>query len=78
MNCEVLNKLQALLITFANERGISLHAEFGTVENFKTFVVAFAIKSLVDAGLEIAKAYDFILGNGEYDKLVEATWNAAQ
>jgi len=46
---QLLNEVQKLLINFANENNISLHAEFGTVEKFKQFVIAFTIKPLKNA-----------------------------
>lgn len=77
MNTELLNKLQTLLINFANERGINLQAEFGTVEAFKRFVIGLAFKVLVDAGISTQAAFDFIFGNGEYDRLATNVWEAA-
>lgn len=77
MNTELLNKLQSLLINFANERGISLQAEFGTAEAFKRFVIGLAFKVLVDAGINTQAAFDFIFGNGEYDRLAAEVWEAA-
>ena len=77
MNTELLNKLQSPLINFANERGINLQAEFGTVEAFKRFVIALAFKVLVDAGIGTQAAFDFVFGNGEYDRLATNVWEAA-
>lgn len=74
MNTNVLNKLQQIIIDSANAKGISLQAEFGSVEKFKQFVISLAIKSLVDAGVELKDAFDFILGAGEYDALAERVW----
>lgn len=77
MNTELLNKLQSLIIDFANERGINLQAEFGTVEAFKRFVIGLAFKILVDAGIGTQAAFDFIFGSGEYDRLAASVWEAA-
>lgn len=75
---ELLNKVQRKIIDFANSEGISLQGEFGSVDNFKKFVVAFTIKSLVDAGTEIDKAYDMVFGSGAYNTLAETVWEASQ
>jgi hypothetical protein len=72
----LLNEVQKLLIAFANEEGISLHAEFKTVEAFKQFVIAFTIRSLMEIGLEINKAYDVVMGDGSYEKLANDVWAA--
>jgi hypothetical protein len=75
---QLLNEVQKLLINFANENNISLHAEFGTVEKFKQFVIAFTIKSLTDIGVEIAKAYDIVMGDGAYNRLADEVWTKCQ
>jgi hypothetical protein len=76
-NFEILNKVQSFLIDFANSNGINLHAEFKSVEEFKMFVVAITIKTLVEAGVEMQKAFDATLGDGEYDKLANKVWEMA-
>ena len=75
LNTDILNQVQSKLVEFANNQGISLQAEFGTVDEFKRFVIAFTFKAITDLGIEPAKAYDLIFGNGEYAALVERTWN---
>ena len=75
---ELLNEVQKLLIDFANKNNISLHAEFGTVEKFKRFVIAFTIKSLTEIGVEIAKAYDIVMGDGAYNRLADEVWAKCQ
>lgn len=72
---ELLNKVQALLVEFANREGINLQAEFGTVEKFKTFVISLTIKKLTDMGVEVKDAYDMVLGEGQYDQLISTVWN---
>lgn len=76
-NFEMLNKVQNFLIEFANKNGINLHTQFKSVEEFKMFVVAITIKTLVDAGVEMQKAFDATLGSGEYDKLANKVWEMA-
>lgn len=73
-----LNQVQKLLIGFANEKGIDLRKEFGTVEAFKKFVIAISLKALLDAGLSMQVAWDAVMGEGEYDKLIADVWAAAQ
>lgn len=73
---ELLNEVQKLLIDFANKNNISLHAEFGTVEKFKQFVIAFTIKSLTDNGVEVAKAYDIVMGDGSFTALADEIFAA--
>lgn len=78
MNTKVLNEIQRLIINFANEKGILLQAEFGTPEKFKQFVIAFAFKILTDNGMSVKNAMDFLMGDGTYDQISTAVWNAAQ
>lgn len=79
MNLELLNKIQVMLIEFANKNGISLQAEFGTVEKFKQFVMAFTVKAIVDiCGMAVNQAWDIVFGSGSYEQLAESVWNATQ
>ena len=73
----ILNKVQSLMIEFANKNGTNLATEFGTIENFKRFVIGFTLKTLVDAGVETSKAYDMVFGQGSYEKLANDVWAAA-
>lgn len=75
---ELLNAVQRYMIDFANAKGIILADEFGTVDEFKKFVIAFTIKTIVDLGRDVSEAYDIVMGEGKYDELAEAVWNAAQ
>ena len=75
---ELLNGIQKMLIKFANANQIDLRKEFGSVEDFKKFVVALAFDQLVKLGVPVKDAFDMVLGDGEYDKLVEKVWAAAQ
>ena len=72
---DLLNKMQAKMIEFANASGINLEAEFGSVEKWKEFVIAFTFKNLTEVGLSVEEAYNLIFGDGEYEKLFELTWN---
>lgn len=74
---QLLNGVQQYMIQFANEKGISLQDEFGTVEAFKKFVIAFTFKTLVDMGIETKQAYDLCFGEGRFDELVDKVWNNA-
>ena len=78
LNTEVLNGLKSLMINHANENQINLRAEFGTPEKFNNFIVNFAINQLVELGMPIEKAFDAILGAGEYDKLCSQVYNICE
>jgi hypothetical protein len=73
----LLNAVQKLLVDFANDQQISLAAEFGTVDNFKRFVIAFTFKQLTELGIETREAYDLVFGDGSYDRLAEDVWTRA-
>lgn len=74
----LLNAVKDLLIEFANKEGIILANEFDSVEDFKRFIIAFTVKSLVDLGMTVQDAYDAAMGDGAYDELVEKVWNECQ
>ena len=72
---ELLNKVQSTLIAFANEKGISLQAEFGTVEKFKQYVIAFTMRFLLDIGFSVPDAFNAVMGNqAAYQQLAESVW----
>ena len=75
---DLLNAVQAQLISFANESGIILQDEFKTVARFKEFVIAFTIKSLMNIGLPLKEAYDLVFDAGSYDELAANVWQACQ
>lgn len=75
---DLLNKVQRLMIDFANSEGINLQDEFKTVDQFKDFVIAFTFTSLRNMGIETDKAFDIVFGDGAFDKLAEQVWQAAQ
>ncbi len=66
---EVLNKAKKFMVEFANKNGIDLQKEFGTVESFNQFVIAFSMKTMVDSGVKVEVAYDTCFGNGAYNEL---------
>lgn len=68
---KLLNGMQRLLIDFANDNGISLRDEFGTVDQFKQFVMAFTFKVLIDEGFSVPDAFDRTFGDGSYSQLVD-------
>ena len=74
MNLEVLNAVRSLLVKFANERGISLAQEFKTQDDFKRFVIALCVKTLTDNGMSVKNAFDFVMGDGTYDGIVDQVW----
>ena len=75
---EILNEVQRLMIDFANKNSISLQSEFGSVEKFKEFVIAFTVSQLVSLGMDISQAFDVVFGAGSYSRLAEDIWNNAQ
>ncbi len=75
---ELLNGVKDLLVKFANESGINLQDESGSVEEFKKFTIAFTFKQLTDMGVAVNEAWDLVLGEGQYDALVDRVWNTAQ
>jgi hypothetical protein len=75
---ETLNKVQTLLIDFANKEGINLADSFGTPEEFKQFVISFTIRALVQMGLEVSEAYDMAMGQGSYEELAGNVWDSLQ
>lgn len=75
---EILNTVQKFIIDDCNARGISLADHFPTVAEFKKYVFALTVKTLVEIGFTVKEAIDMTLGEGQYDALVESVWNAAQ
>ena len=71
---EILNGVQQIIINQANSSGINLANEFASIQDFKNFVIAFAFKGLMDAGMEVKAAFDTTLGDGSYDKLAADTY----
>ena len=65
----LLNQVQKLIISIANDNGINLADNFTTVEDFKNFVIGFAFRGLRDSGASVADAFDATLGQGEYEAL---------
>lgn len=75
---QVLNAVQAYIIKFANENGIVLADEFESVDHFKKFVISLTIRTAMEIGLSLQEAYDLVIGDGEYQKLADAIWEANQ
>jgi hypothetical protein len=72
---QLLNKVQEMLIDFANRKGINLADDFATVQEFKDFVIALTFKLLTENGVSTAAAFDMIAGDGAYERSVENLWN---
>lgn len=75
MNTELLNELQGILISWANKEGISLADHFASVEDFKLFVVALAVRGLKDAGADTADAIDMVLGANTLRRISDGIWD---
>lgn len=73
-----LNAFQAKIIEFANNEGIILSQHFDSVDAFKQFVIALAMKMLTDMGIETRVAYDLVMGDGSYDELAARIWEDCQ
>ena len=74
-NLKLLNEVQSKIIEVANQNGTSLKAEFGTVEEFKKFVVSFTIRAFMEiGGLTVNQAYDVVMGDGAYNELANSVW----
>ena len=71
---QILNAFQKKIIDFSNEQGISLAAEFGTVDEFKKFVVSFCIHLVMETGKTVQEAYDIVLGDGAYEQMADQVW----
>lgn len=79
MNTELLNNVKNLIIATANKDGRSLQDDFGTVEKFKDFVIAFTLRSLTEVmGMDISEAWDIVMGDGSFQTLCDDCWTKAQ
>jgi hypothetical protein len=70
-NTDLLNGIQSIIIDFANREGINLADEFATVQDFKQFVIALTFKQLTDMGIEVEKAFDMTLGDGQFQAMFD-------
>lgn len=78
-NLNMLNAINQMLVKVANENGIDLAVEFGTPEKFKTFVISFSIKSVMDiAKVNLVAAYDMVMGTGAYEQMANQVWEQLQ
>ncbi len=75
---DYLNAVKSVIIDFANNNNIDLMAEFGSVANFKNWVISFAIKYAIDNGFDATTAIDMVLGNGTTDQIVSDIITARQ
>ena len=78
MNHELLNSVRDEIIAIANKEGRNLMDEFGSVDNFKQFVISTCIKGLVDQGADLPVAYDLVLGEGAYQSLSDSVFEQLQ
>lgn len=65
----ILNQVQSMVIEQANASGTNLSEHFGTVAEFKKFIIGLAFRGLRDAGAEVSEAFDAVCGEGEYEAL---------
>ena len=71
---QLLSKATKFLVNQANAEGLNLQEMFGTVERFQQFVISLTLKTLIDAGIEVEKAYDIVLGEGNFQRLTDEVW----
>ena len=77
-NIELLNKVNSYLVDQATANGVDLQTEFGTVDNWKKFVMSLTFKTLRELNVATDVAFDLVFGNGQYEDLVNSVWEAAQ
>jgi len=70
MNTELLNAAAKLL--FANG------ADLKNDEATRNAIIGLCINTLVKSGMEVDKAYDKIMGEGQYRKLSDSVWERCQ
>ena len=76
MNAQLLNRIADMIVSQCNKDGTKLTDEFKSVEDFRMFVISFAIKSIMDfAKVDIATAYNSVMGEGEYEAMVDVVYN---
>ena len=75
MNIELLNAAKDFIINQANEEGVLLADIFGTPEDFRQAVISIVITTVMDImSVEMPEAYDIVMGDGSYQKLLDMCW----
>lgn len=76
MNTKLLNRIADMIVAQCNKDGTKLADEFKSTEDFRMFVISFAIKSIMDfAKVDIKTAYNSVIGEGEYEAMVDAVYD---
>jgi hypothetical protein len=70
MNTEILNRVAR----FLSECGVEVQNNEAT----KNAIIGLCIKTLVDAGMPMETAYDFVMGNGQFRNLSDSVWETLQ
>ena len=78
MNKTFLNAIKNNIIAAANLKGVNLGDHFDSDDDFKQHVIAIAINYVMKRGKPIEEAYDFVMGDGAYDKLKNTCWSNLQ
>lgn len=79
MNLELINKVKDMIIAQANKEGRLLSDDFKSEDEFKQFVISFAIRSCQETlGMGIEQAYDTVMGEGSYKRLADDCWEKLQ
>jgi len=75
INENLLNAVKDQIVKIANDNGMILKNEFGTVENFKNFVFSLTIMKVMEVGnIPLEKAYDLVMGAGSFQNLSNEIW----
>lgn len=69
MNTKLLNSVKDKMIEICNQQGIRLDEHFDNPDEFKQYVIALVFTELTKSGVDVEKAFDFIFGEGSYQKL---------
>ena len=78
MNKTFLNAVKSNIVAAANLNNVNLGDHFATDDDFKQHVIAVAISYVMKQGKPIEEAYNFVMGDGAYDKLKNTCWSNLQ
>ena len=78
MNKSFLNAVKNNIIAAANIKGVNVGDHFANDDEFKQHVIGIAISYVMKQGKPIEEAYDFVMGEGAYDKMKNACWATLQ
>ncbi len=76
MNDAFLAAMNRTIVESATANGVNLSDHFADENEFKKHVIALSIDYVNRRGMPIDKAYDFVLGDGAYDRMKSMCWDA--